>query len=174
MCTVAVFGDDEGGLWLVGNRDEAYWRSAAEPPEVRDSVAIWPRDPDGGGTWTAVNQFGVALSLLSNYQGTTGQARDPISRGQIIVQLAQAEALDEVAAADEDGLVTETDARWRASSTRGSFQLHNCLSMSSRLQSRLGVVNTIRCSWRETSIRLRRGKCSKTKAMVAALYTLIQ
>ena len=98
MCTVAVFGDDEGGLWLVGNRDEAYWRSAAEPPEVRDGVAIWPRDPDGGGTWTAVNQFGVALSLLNNYQGTTGQARDPISRGQIIVQLAQAEDLDEVAA----------------------------------------------------------------------------
>ena len=55
---------------MVFNRDERYSRPEARPPEVEtvDGVRVLaPRDPEGGGTWIAVNEFGLVCCLMNNY-----------------------------------------------------------------------------------------------------------
>ncbi len=87
MCTVAVLALPDGVL-LAGNRDERLTRAAAIPPRrERDPAAnfLAPRDPEEGGTWTAVNDRGVAFSLLNNYQASAGHMpADPLSRGRVV------------------------------------------------------------------------------------------
>ncbi len=103
MCTVVLWPDDRGGFWLAGNRDEARWRVRAEPPAVRaldaGLRALAPRDPEGGGTWTGVNDHGVALSLLNHYQADrqAPSPAAPLSRGQVVQGLLDARDLGEIA-----------------------------------------------------------------------------
>ncbi len=100
MCTVTVLpevllagrGDrhGEGVRWrLACNRDELTTRSAAWPPTITrigSRLAIMPVDPDGGGTWIAVNDAGLACTLL-NVSGGSRNIPMPLSRGTIIPQL---------------------------------------------------------------------------------------
>ena len=85
---------------MVSNRDELLTRPCAHPPRWRNengrSVA-YPLDPQGGGTWIAVNQHGLAIALL-NRRATrdmrrTAPASDGLptfvrSRGEISIALA--------------------------------------------------------------------------------------
>lgn len=67
MCTVSVISRPSG-LRLVTNRDVPRARSLSHPPTWREGGlhrAIWPTDPDGGGTWVGASQSGLVLCLLN-------------------------------------------------------------------------------------------------------------
>lgn len=90
MCTVTVVpvGDN---VRLACNRDELRSRPAALPPRVQQfgpRTALMPVDPTSGGTWVAVNDAGLALTLLNvNPDNGSTNAAAPRSRGQIIPAL---------------------------------------------------------------------------------------
>ena len=104
MCTLSWWQTQESyGVFF--NRDESIRRSVAQPPAAReqDGVAyLAPLDPDGGGTWIFANRAGLIGCLLNNYQAPF-KAEDPISRGLLLISLADqattvtaAEAVEEV------------------------------------------------------------------------------
>jgi hypothetical protein len=93
MCTVTVV-PGIGSVRLAVNRDEQRSRPAALSPEVRyfgHRAAILPLDPVSAGTWVAVNDAGLALTLL-NAPGTPG-AIPARSRGGIIPALLDSRTL---------------------------------------------------------------------------------
>ena len=93
MCTVSWL-HQPGGYHLLCNRDEKLTRGAAISPQVirRGGVRfVAPIDRDGGGTWIAVNEFGLSVCLLN--AGPTGRR----SRGLLVRELAWAESLAECA-----------------------------------------------------------------------------
>ncbi len=102
-------GVEAGGYRLVTNRDESHRRAPALPPEVRSGEglfpALWPTDPEGGGTWVSVNAAGVTLALLNIYPSRDTKAPAPrggrgvVSRGLIIPALAHAPSAADAAAA---------------------------------------------------------------------------
>ena len=94
MCTVSIAPLD-AGFRLVCNRDELLTRPQAEFPAVHAlgaTTAIWPRDPEGGGTWIAVNDAGLAFVLL-NRAAHTQSAKVFASRGLVIPDLSSATSL---------------------------------------------------------------------------------
>lgn len=88
MCTL-TYSLHQNGYELFFNRDEQRSRVAAIQPQFSSlDNAIYPVDPQGGGTWLAVNQHGLSLALLNNYQATNHQITgEPRSRGQLIILL---------------------------------------------------------------------------------------
>jgi len=85
-----------GGYHLLCNRDEKRTRAAAAAPrelQCNGVRYIAPIDPDRGGTWIAVNEYGLGLCLLNGPAGPTG-AR---SRGLIIPDLVWAGSIDDCA-----------------------------------------------------------------------------
>lgn len=115
MCTVSIIplvsalgrGSAGGvGYRLVTNRDESHRRAPGVGPEVRASEgllpAVWPTDPEGGGTWVSANAAGVTLALLNIYGGSRAGAESvsvgAVSRGLIIPALAFAPTAAEAAA----------------------------------------------------------------------------
>jgi hypothetical protein len=102
MCTVsAALGPGGDALRLVINRDERRLRMQARPPAMfapSGVSAIWPVDHEGGGTWAAVTEHGLAFALLnaSGPWAGAGLSDELVSRGAIIPYLAQAIDIDEV------------------------------------------------------------------------------
>lgn len=99
MCTVSIVALD-GLSRMVANRDERRSRGAGLPPAVHKAGgprAIFPMDPDGGGTWIGVNDAGLAVALLNRSQGFARATADgQVSRGEIArAVLLQTESLDE-------------------------------------------------------------------------------
>jgi hypothetical protein len=98
MCTVSVVPSADGStLRVLMNRDERRLRPVAHPPAVhqtRTGHAIWPTDPEGGGTWIAATDAGLALMML-NVDGTR---RPPqlLSRGLLIPALASVRSIEEL------------------------------------------------------------------------------
>jgi uncharacterized protein with NRDE domain len=99
MCTVTVLPHPRG-VRLVSNRDELRSRAMAEPPAWRRAgplAALWPRDPESGGTWVGVNAAGIAMTILNrnprDRRGASGALR---SRGTIIPRLLRCDRLDAV------------------------------------------------------------------------------
>ncbi|MEO1236354.1 MAG: NRDE family protein [Planctomycetota bacterium] len=76
---------------MVTNRDEQHTRPDAEPPQRRrfgDRVALFPADPPSGGTWVAVNDAGLAVTLLNlKTPGLPTELPDAVSRGHVIPRL---------------------------------------------------------------------------------------
>ena len=71
------------------NRDESRRRPEALPPQLRrfaDRSAVMPIDPVSDGTWIAVNDAGVVMSLLNHYPPGPPVSKRPehLSRGTII------------------------------------------------------------------------------------------
>jgi hypothetical protein len=105
MCTVSWLRR-ESGYELLCNRDEKRTRAIAEPPAVRwldGAGAIAPWDPEGGGTWIGVNQYGVALCLMNGANlsprepGVERRAlMEPASRGHLIPKVLGARTALEV------------------------------------------------------------------------------
>src|SRR5438128_10877535 len=105
MCTVSWLHRDDG-YHLLCNRDEKRTRGLALAPAQQriDGVEVLaPRDADAGGTWIAVNEFGIAVTLLNgaNLSGeapdnTPGSAKSVESRGRLLLKLAAASSLREV------------------------------------------------------------------------------
>ena len=87
-------------LDIFFNRDESKLRSKALLPEVfehQDTRTLYPIDPQGGGTWISVNEYGLVLSLLNFYQGRLPKGR-LLSRGQIVKDASSCRTFSEVKA----------------------------------------------------------------------------
>ena len=83
----------DGGYELFFNRDEQLSRRQAELPKIQmnnDVQYISPTDSDAGGTWIAVNQYGITVSLLNHYQFEQIETyKKWVSRGEIVRSFAQ-------------------------------------------------------------------------------------
>lgn len=90
MCTVSWLSYEDG-YHVFFNRDEQKTRAQAKSPDVFNlsgTKAIMPIDPQGEGTWLAVNEAGVCYALLNYYQGRFPKGKLK-SRGRLIKSLAQ-------------------------------------------------------------------------------------
>lgn len=95
MCTVSVIPlPDRRGYRLVTNRDELKTRPPALRPRLhtpqQDLSAIWPVDPDAGGTWIATSNHQLTLCTMNiNPDPRPAPPADDIrrSRGMVIPAL---------------------------------------------------------------------------------------
>ena len=106
MCTVSVV-PREDGFRLLCNRDEQRSRPLAVPPQWHAAdgfAATYPIDPQGGGTWIAVNSYGVAVALLNRHPprgagvGDVRAAGLLHSRGELPLKLLAARAIEDARA----------------------------------------------------------------------------
>lgn len=104
-----------GTVRLACNRDELHSRPAALPPvacELGARKSIMPIDPVSSGTWIAVNDAGLAATLLNVNLGRhlvdTGEPRK-LSRGTLIPRLMACATL-----ADAEEVSATTDPRRHA------------------------------------------------------------
>lgn len=115
MCTVSLIKPLSGPALaadvpisrLVFNRDERRERPTAALPVIARGLQtrfVMPVDPQGPGTWLAVNDAGLVFALLNLYAAGRGATRRPVdaprpasarSRGRIIPLLADATSLEE-------------------------------------------------------------------------------
>ncbi len=85
MCTVS-WVQQPGGYQLFCNRDEKRTRRIAMPPRMLERGGVRylaPIDSDSGGTWIAVNEYGMSAVVLNGHPG--GLA--PRSRGLLPAEL---------------------------------------------------------------------------------------
>ncbi|PMJ91208.1 NRDE family protein [Vibrio sp. 10N.261.55.A7] len=94
MCSVSWI-INESGYQVFFNRDEQKTRAIALPPRqltVNGIEVLMPIDPLGKGSWISLNEFGLSLCLLNNYQGSNSNsvenAGEFISRGLLLKQLS--------------------------------------------------------------------------------------
>lgn len=91
MCTLA-WGSEKEGVWICFNRDEQRTRAEAEPPGIHvhgGQRLLYPRDPEGGGTWFALHPAGFAVALLNHYPAVRPPTPvHPRSRGLLVPELA--------------------------------------------------------------------------------------
>jgi uncharacterized protein with NRDE domain len=96
MCTVTFLPTKEGFI-VTTNRDESAQRTQAEPPQVRNEepLAIYPLDPEGGGTWVAAAKNRV-VCLMNGAHGRH-KRKPPYrhSRGKIVVDAIKSTDLEE-------------------------------------------------------------------------------
>ena len=95
MCTV-TWAHSANGYELFCNRDEKRSRRTALLPRVHLQNGVnyaAPVDPEFGGTWIGVNQYGVAMTLLNRYPTGSGL----MSRGLLLNDLLDSESLEEAA-----------------------------------------------------------------------------
>ena len=111
MCTLTAVPRSRLGLqaWaadplllrLVCNRDESKRRAEALPPALQTidgHRAVMPLDPDSGGSWIAVNEFGLVFTLLNaNPMGASAPAVGK-SRGDLVPRLASAISMSDALA----------------------------------------------------------------------------
>lgn len=93
MCTVTWIQDGDR-YSLYCNRDELRTRQPSQPPHHHRSEGtrfLAPTDTEAGGTWIAVNEYGLSLCLLNDYRSTVdGSANAFTSRGHLVRDLIQA------------------------------------------------------------------------------------
>jgi hypothetical protein len=102
MCTVTWIRDEEG-YQLFFNRDERLARKAGIPPEIRIANGthfVAPADGDFGGTWIAVNEFGISVCLLNGcaLTGSAEAVRGCKSRGLLIPEIIAGNSADGICA----------------------------------------------------------------------------
>ncbi|MGB5325116.1 MAG: NRDE family protein [Pseudomonadales bacterium] len=100
MCTLTWRYNNSGdGYALFFNRDELKTRQRAAPPSRKFTASgvayLAPTDADAGGTWLAVNQFGLTICLLNNYAAPEPGHDDVVSRGEVVTALAGSESIDD-------------------------------------------------------------------------------
>jgi hypothetical protein len=98
MCTVSFLPNAQG-FYLAMNRDEKRMRSIALPPSIINLASrriIFPSEPTGG-TWISANDAGVCLALINWHRVEREPAHDPVSRGQVIRELAGKSLSNEIA-----------------------------------------------------------------------------
>lgn len=101
MCTVS-WSVEQKHLSLCFNRDERKSRGEASGPKVLDLggvQTIAAIDADAGGTWLAVNEFGLCVFLLNNYGAEALRRKRlpaPRSRGELPIRFTSSQARCEV------------------------------------------------------------------------------
>jgi hypothetical protein len=106
MCTVTIVSTGPGRVRLAANRDEQRTRPPAPPPVERTAAdpsgfgrrAVMPVDPASGGTWIAVTDAGLALTVLNVNLPGYAPAGPVASRGMIVPLLAGFASLPDAAA----------------------------------------------------------------------------
>ncbi|MBS1947866.1 MAG: NRDE family protein [Bacteroidetes bacterium] len=90
MCTVS-FVPVNNKIIITSNRDEKHWRLPAIAPRpytLKTGNAVFPRDPDAGGTWFAAHENRNAVVFLNGgfvkHQPTPPYAK---SRGIVLLDL---------------------------------------------------------------------------------------
>jgi hypothetical protein len=81
MCTVSWIHQGSG-YQLLCNRDEKRTRRPASAPQLltRNNVRfVAPIDGDSGGTWVAVNEFGLSLVLLNRAPSSAAKTEPRIA-----------------------------------------------------------------------------------------------
>ena len=101
MCTLTwLFNSSTEGYSLFFNRDELRIRKRALPPSLRKTESgvsyLAPIDTDAGGTWLAVNQYGLTICLLNNYAAKEPANREFKSRGEIVMRLIDSQSIASV------------------------------------------------------------------------------
>ena len=89
MCSVSWLLDSNG-YQVFFNRDEQKSRALALPTQrlSLDGVSVlMPIDPVANGSWISVNEYGLTLCLLNNYQGEIPRGV-LTSRGQLLKRLS--------------------------------------------------------------------------------------
>src|SRR4051794_32693602 len=85
MCTASWISEPDG-FHLLFNRDEKRSRKPALPPRLGANGGVQfiaPVDGDAGGSWIAVNEFGVVVCLLN---GSNPSISRPLrSRGALVL-----------------------------------------------------------------------------------------
>ena len=100
MCTVSWL-HTPSGYQLLCNRDERHIRKPALGPMIRNLSGvrvIAPVDGYLGGAWIAVNEAGLAFSLVNRYvcgRCSPESNRKPPSRGLVLMRLADCRSLEE-------------------------------------------------------------------------------
>src|SRR5262245_53213242 len=98
MCTVSWLHTDEG-YELLCNRDERHTRKPARAPRIgerRGVRFVAPIDGDYGGSWIAVNEFGLTFCLLNRYPpGRYQTLRSATSRGLLLLGMVDNSSLEE-------------------------------------------------------------------------------
>lgn len=85
MCTVSFLARKRGYV-LAMNRDERLTRVVGLPPSkksINGITVVSPSEP-GGGTWIALNDSGVAFSLINWYSIRAQVKSKPVSRGEVV------------------------------------------------------------------------------------------
>jgi hypothetical protein len=82
------------------NRDELFSRGEALPPRRHaweGGAFLAPVDADAGGTWIAVNDYGLTVCLLNYYPPGVGRLEGAFSsRGELVMELATCRTAREV------------------------------------------------------------------------------
>ena len=92
------------GYHILFNRDESRQRKPAEPPASRQAGHtrfLAPLDGDHGGSWIAVNEFGLTVCLLNGFRAGDRPARERIdctSRGRLTLAAVEQPSASGVAA----------------------------------------------------------------------------
>ena len=164
MCTVSLIrvppsAQSAGGLVrLASNRDESRQRPLALPPHIRTAgprQIIMPIDPTSDGTWIAVNDAGIAATLLNIYPhpgDPTVRVKDPTwrSRGEIIPLLLLQSTLTDV-----DRALGKLDVRqypgFRLIVTDGR-ELLTCRSEAGTLSSDRAVYDGVPQMWASSGL----------------------
>ncbi len=98
MCSLSWIRSDKS-VQLFFNRDEYYSRAAASLPVMLENghvQALMPIDPVGGGSWMCVNNHGLAIFLLNNYEISTLNDQKYRSRGLLVKSLGLSGTLEQV------------------------------------------------------------------------------
>jgi Transport and Golgi organisation 2 len=97
MCTVSIV-TTAGGFRCIFNRDERLSRSIAHAPIGRrlgERCAVFPVDPDGGGSWIGANDAGLVAMLLNRTAHPARSLPAPrFSRGTIVLGLLEHSTAD--------------------------------------------------------------------------------
>lgn len=101
MCTLTwLFNNDSESYTLFFNRDELRTRKRALPPSLQQTHSgvnfLAPIDADAGGTWLAVNQYGLTICLLNNYMAKDPDGHTFKSRGEIVLALIDCHSIKAV------------------------------------------------------------------------------
>lgn len=89
MCVLVILHQTIPNYPVVaaGNREEAYARQGEEPQWLDHTPRIWGgRDPKAGGTWLALNEYGLIVGLTNRHElpYATEEVR---SRGLLVLDL---------------------------------------------------------------------------------------
>lgn len=89
MCTVSFIQRKEG-CFITSNRDEHLSRPSALKPEetlINGVKVLYPKDPQAGGTWFAINEFGAVSVLLNGaFKNHVRELPYAKSRGLVLLE----------------------------------------------------------------------------------------
>ncbi|MGE9290389.1 MAG: NRDE family protein [Puniceicoccales bacterium] len=112
MCTATWMKGDRF-RYLLFNRDESLNRPDEIPPSIHQPATrprfLAPTDPQSGGSWIAVNEYGLSAAVLNFYDGGVPApevSTAPISRGTLPLAAVAHKRVD--SAADEIKEKTQT------------------------------------------------------------------